>query len=293
MSAKKLEALGLSVREADGRLEADLELATVSIVNPLTHSLVERVTFTEVGDRLIALDPPELLGVEPVRISGIEKASELEERILNLFNESILNLERRSNELAGLGLSPSVDPETLRLTANVSAGDLVFVIAADRRGHFRIVRAAKNGQVLELPESQAFELSEFREQSALAGYLAALVGEQVAVENTAIRTNPLAERPEPVVLLREVVERFGSGALLPPKSSLEFLVELRVNGASYRFAAARVIGRTFRGLLAGASGKVWADRFELEDFPGVTALVGGVLGVPATQVEIITGPKES
>jgi hypothetical protein len=295
MTSKKLQRLGLTIRESDGRVEADLELNKVSIINPISKSVIERITFTAVGDRLIVLDPPEVLGIEPVRVSAFEKPLELEEAVFNLFNESVLHLERRSADLQALGLSPSVDPETLRLTAQVPAGELLFTISSDRRGNFRIVHASKSGQPLELPEAQAFELSEFREHAALAGYLAALVGETGAagMEGTVIRNNPLQERAEPVVLLSEVVRRFGGGALVPPKSTLEFLVEIKVNGAAYRFAAARVMGRTFRGLLAGAKGKLWADRFELDEFPGVAQLVSRVLRVPAGSVEILGTPKDA
>ncbi len=62
---------------------------------------------------------------------------------------------------------------------------------------------------------------------------------------------------------------------------------LEVGGRPYRFAAARVAGRTFRGLLAGAQGKVWAERFELDDFPGVVPLVADLLKVPAQAVKLV------
>ena len=55
-------------------------------------------------------------------------------------------------------------------------------------------------------------------------------------------------------------------------------------GVRYRFAAARLAGRTFRGLLAGPQGKLWAERFELEDFPGVALLVADALGVSVDEV---------
>jgi hypothetical protein len=48
-----------------------------------------------------------------------------------------------------------------------------------------------------------------------------------------------------------------------------------------------VQGRTFRGLLAGAKGKVWADRFELDTFPGIRALVADVMKVKLDDVQVI------
>jgi hypothetical protein len=87
----------------------------------------------------------------------------------------------------------------------------------------------------------------------------------------------------------EIAQAFGPQALVPPRSSLEVFVELRVNGVPYRFAAARVTGRTFRGLLASATGKVWADRFELDGFPGIVPLVADLLKVPPEAVQL-AGP---
>ena len=70
-------------------------------------------------------------------------------------------------------------------------------------------------------------------------------------------------------------------------------MELEVDGERYRFAAARVAGRTFRGLLAGPTGKVWADRFELEDFPGVVRAGGASCSRCAPeQIEVVAGDKE-
>ena len=80
---------------------------------------------------------------------------------------------------------------------------------------------------------------------------------------------------------------FGAEGSLPPKSTFEVLAELKVVKDRYRFAAARVTGRTFRGLLAGPSGKVWADRFELDEFHGVAALVARVLDVPIEAIEVV------
>jgi hypothetical protein len=74
---------------------------------------------------------------------------------------------------------------------------------------------------------------------------------------------------------------------VPGRSAVEVLIELRVGSESYRFAAARVSGRTFRGLLAGTAGKLWADRFELNEFPGIKALLAQLLGVAESKVEVV------
>jgi len=290
MSLQRLQELGFSVREVQGRVEADLPLSTVGLVNPLTRTPMATLTFTMVGDRLIVLSPPELLGVEPFRMSSIERAAELELQVLAVFNDVLSHLERRSTDLRALGLSPRVDPATLRLTTQVDAGALSFVLVADRRGNFRVLRATRAGEALELPEAQALELSDFKTLDVLAGELAQRVGEPGPAPVPAV-SEPAAAAPPSLVSLYEVVERFGGGAVLPPRSALELLVEVSVNGTGYRLAAARVGARTFRALLATATAKVWSGQFELEHFPGVEAFVGALLSVPPTAVQVVGQPS--
>src|SRR5439155_10905721 len=66
-----------------------------------------------------------------------------------------------------------------------------------------------------------------------------------------VDTEPLSSSaPPPDVPLhfKEIVAAFGPGASVPGRSQVEVLIELRVGNEQYRFAAARVSGRTFRGL---------------------------------------------
>lgn len=59
-------------------------------------------------------------------------------------------------------------------------------------------------------------------------------------------------------------------------------------GVGVRFAAARVQGRTFRGLLAGPSGKLWAGRFDSwTASPEFVVLVAQVLKVSSDEVEVL------
>ena len=134
---------------------------------------------------------------------------------------------------------------------------------------------------MRLEREPTFDLSAFSDRAALAHYLTALMDEAGA-----------QPRPLPRVHYGELARAFGPAALVPPQSPLELLVELEVDGRRYRFAAARVMGRTFRGLLAGRRGKLWAERFELEDFPGVAALAARVLGVPPGVVKVLGGTGE-
>jgi len=293
MDIERLRELGLTVRESELGLEAELELQTVQLVNPLTRNFIQKATFSVLGDRLVAIDPPELVGTAPLSLAGVERLATLEDQISSAFNEHILHVQRRSSELQALGLNPKVDPQQLSLSAEVETPEgFRFLIGSDKRGNFRVVEAHKRETALDVSTGHPFELSEFRERGALVGYLIAMFHEDPApdapTQPSFQRRDKLARpRPPPRITYGEVMTRFSASALVPPRSALEILVELSVNGAVYRFAAARVAGRTFRGLLAGASGKIWAERFELDEFPGVIPLVADLLGVTQGDVTIL------
>jgi hypothetical protein len=281
-----LEELGLTVREAeDGVVEADLELNSGQCVNPLTRKFINRATFTVLGERLIVVDPPELLGAPPVHLAHLTRGSALEDLLVKTLNDSIFQLQRRSAELSALGISPNVDPTSLQLSAELTAGDYLFTIGTDRVGNFRVVRALRGEADLTVSSVESFELSEFRERAALENWLLALFGE------TPLRPPPSAasvpEGMEGKVNYGLLVEAFGKLAQVPPRTSIEVMVELKIKGEPFRFAAARIEGTLFRGLLAGTHGKVWAERFELRDFPGVKNLVSKVMGVGVDVVEVL------
>jgi hypothetical protein len=282
MSAGRLEDLGLVTRDTDAGVEAELSL-TATLVNPLTRQAIDRVQFMVVGDRLLAISPPELVGLPPVGLGGLGSAADLEAAIRGAFDTHILHLQRRSAELQELGIPAHVHPETLELTAQLEHPPLLFVLLADKQGQFRVAQVFREGTEVQVPTGQPFELSEFRERSALGGYLGELFA-QATGEPAGLHARPPGE---PLIYFAEVSERFGRGARLPPRSALELLVEMRAGGVRYRFAAARLAGRSFRGLLAGPAGKVWAERFELEDFPGPEALLAHALDIPIESVEVL------
>ncbi len=278
MDTARLEQLGLTVRESATGIEATLDLSAV-LVNPMTRQPLAQVTFQVLGERLVPSAPPEVVGLPPVLVSAVEGAANIEALVSDSFSEAIMHLQRRSSELQVLGLTPHVDPARLELSARVSEGPFQFTLVADRQGHFRVVRAECDGELLPTASAHRFELSEFRERAALVGYLMALFDE-------ATHRQPSA----PPALLRytELAEAFGPAALVPPTSGVELLAQFEVEGRPYRFAAARVAGRTFRALLAGAQGnKVWAGRFNLKDFPGIVQFVAGLLNVPPEAVRLV------
>jgi hypothetical protein len=279
VDSSRLEQLGLTVEEGAAGDSATLDLTSV-LVNPVTRQAIEQVTLQVVGERLMPSAPPEVVGLPPILINAVSDAADIESLLSDAFNEAVFHLQRRSSELQVLGLSPVVDPETLVLTAELREGPVRFTLEADRLGNFRVARAEKDGEVLPGAGAETFELSEFRERAALAGYLGALFGE-------ATRAQPAPGAG--IVRFSELVEAFGPHAVVPPSSSVELLAMLEVQGRPYRFAAARVAGRTFRGLLAGGQGKVWAGRFDLKDFPGIVRLVAKLLDVPTEAVKLV-GP---
>jgi len=300
-----LEQLGLSVKDAEGVIEAELELTSGQAVNPLTRQFIAKAHFTVVGDRLITIFPAELVGMPPITLSHVSRAAALEDILVKSLNEAILHVQRRSEQLTALGLTPRVDPNSLQLSAEVRSPGFEFTIGTDRLGNFRVTRAICDGVEMTTTSAHAFELSEFREKGALESYLAAMFGDGRPPQPTPLIKTPAPKRradapdvdtepvspsagpPDQPLYFKDLVAAFGPGAAVPGRSQIEVLIELQVGSEHYRFAAARVSGRTFRGLLAGAQGKLWADRFELNEFPGIKALLAKLLGVPESRVEVL------
>jgi hypothetical protein len=289
-----LEQLGLEVQEADGVVEARLPLSSGQAFNPLTRQPIDHVDFTVMGDRLLYVGPPEFVGAQPINLAFITGSTRLEDLVVKTLNDHLFQLERRSSELTSMGLNPRVNPATLQLTAELESERIKFVIGANRTGQFRVVRVQVDDVELTSPgDASAFELSEHRDRNALLEFLLAMFRE--IVEHTDQSVPPTTKRkamtppppaPESAVPFRDLARAFGD-AMLPPRSNLEVLATVRVSGEELRFAAARVQGRTFRGLLAGSKGKLWADRFELDSFPGIRALVADVLKVKLDDVQVV------
>lgn len=286
-----LEQLGLEVEEADSVVEASLTLQGGQAFNPLTRQAIDRVAFTVMGDRLLYVGPPEFVGAQPINLAFITPATRLEDLVVGTLNDHLYQLERRSNELTAIGIAPHVDPNTLQLSADLEVGDLRFVVGPNRTGQFRILKATYANTELTSGAPTTFELSEFRDRKSLEDFLFAMFSDVAGLPPS---PSPVRSYPTPVpaalqdtlIPIRDLVHAFGD-ALLPPRSQLEVLATLRHGEQQYRFAAARVQGQTFRGLLAGTNGKLWADRFELSAFQGIRALVAQVLSVPVEEIEVV------
>lgn len=270
MTADRVYQLGLFVRRTASGMEADLSLESAQLANPLSGRSMDQASFRVVGERLVALEPPELVGLPPISLAEFDTAGQLRNFVVADFRRLCAQLDRRTAQLAALGIPSTTDPETLHLTAEVIDGDVLFELSSDKRGNFRLARARRGRVDLNVSGTQAFELSEFQDRETLCSHLRTLLP----------AATPARAADGHTVSLQEAAQLFGAHAVLPPAAQLELLVEFQVSGRTYRFAAARVKGRTFRGLLAGPEGKLWADHFELGRFEGVAAVAAKVLNVP-------------
>jgi hypothetical protein len=284
--ADRLTELGLGVTDAEAGVEAVLQLGT-PLLNPLAQRPIPSGVFALAEDRLIPLEPPELVGLPPLSLQGVRSRSELEQQLAGAFQTHLIALQRRSTELRTLGFAPQVNPETLELLAGIDDPPFRFLLAGDKRGQLRIAEAAREGKEAVTDVGDPFDLSEFPNRAGLLAHLRALLGAP-EVEAVAIAAPPAA-RP---IDYRELLEHFGSTAWIPAAAAIDVVVTLRAGGTAYRFAAMRVGERTFRALLAGPSGKVWADQFQLDAFPGVSSVVAAALGIPESEVELVSSWDE-
>jgi hypothetical protein len=271
MEAERLARLGLTVQEGAAGPEVVLPLQR-SVVNPLTLRPVPAVTLALAEELLIPVDPPELVGLPPLAVDSLNEAPELEERLLAGFDAHVAQLQTMASMLESLGLSPCVEPGSLEMRAEKQIGGLRVLLGGDKQGKLRVLEVRRAGMLLRSDVGTPFLPGQFADAAALQAHLSSLVGEPP---------------PPSGVGFGELAERFGPAARLPPGSNLELVSDFEVRGERYRFVAARVRGRTFRGLLAGPDGKKWADHFQLEDFAGVADVAARALGVSPAEINWI------
>jgi hypothetical protein len=276
MEAERLAQLGLTVQEGAAGPEVVLPLQR-AVVNPLTRRTVPAVTLALAEALLIPVDPPELVGLPPLAVDTLTEAPELEARLLAGFDEHVASLEPMAARLEALGLQPCVDPGSLEVHAETHVGGLRLLLGADKQGKLRVLEVHRAGVFLRSDVGPPFALAQFSDASGLHGHLLGLVGD--------------AGAPRTGIGYAELAERFGPAARVPGTSALELVSDFAVRGERYRFVAARVRGRTFRGLLAGPDGKKWAEHFQLEDFPGVADVACRVLGVAPGEISWLEGDQ--
>lgn len=276
MEAERLAQLGLTVQEGAAGPEVVLPLQR-AVVNPLTLRPVPAVTFALAEELLIPVDPPELVGLPPLAVDTLTEAPELEARLLAGFDEHVAGLEAMAIRLEALGLQPRIDPGSLEVHAETQVGGLQVFLGADKQGKLRILQVHRAGVLLRSEVGAPFALAQFLDGAALQAHLLALLGDAAA--------------PRTGIGYGELAERFGPAARVPATSALELVSDFSVRGERYRFVAARVRGRTFRGLLAGPDGKKWADHFQLEDFPGVVDVACRALGITPGEISWLEGEE--
>jgi hypothetical protein len=284
--AERLTELGLGVADAGAGPEAVLQLGT-PLHNPLAQRPIPSGVFAFAEGRLIPLEPPELVGLPPLSLEGVRSRSELEQQLAGAFHAHLVALQRRSSELRALGFSSQVDPETLELVARIEDPPFRFLLGGDKRGQVRVVGAARSDEPPVANIGEPFDLSEFPNRAGLLAHLRALFSPEAGSTGSATEV-PVA-RP---IDYRELLEHFGNRAWVPAAAAIDVVVTLRARGTTYRFAATRVGDRTVRALLAGPTGKVWADQFQLEEFLGVSEVVAAALGIPASEVELLSSLEE-
>ncbi|HET6980961.1 MAG TPA: hypothetical protein VFI53_02415 [Myxococcaceae bacterium] len=273
MEAERLAQLGLTVQEGAAGPEVVLPLQS-SVVNPVTRRPLPAVTLAVAEELLIPVDPPELVGLAPL---AVDAATELEARLLAGFEEHVGRLQATASRLEALGLQPFVDAGSLEVRAEAQVGGLRVLLGGDKLGKLRVLEVHRTGALLRSEVGPPFALGQFPDAASLQAHLLAVVGE--------------AATPRAAIGYGELAERFGPAAHVPGTSALEVLCDFTVRGERYRFVAARVRGRTFRGLLAGPDGKKWADHFQLEDFPGVADVASRALGVSPAEISWIEGEQ--
>jgi hypothetical protein len=284
--AARLMELGLGVTDGGAGPEAVLQLGA-PLLNPLAGRSIPSGVFALAEDRLIPLEPPELVGLPALSLEGVRSRSELEQQLARAFQTHLVTLQRRSAELRTLGLTAQVDPETLEIVARVDDPPFRFVLTGDKRGQLHIAEAARDGADPMTDVGDPFDLTEFPNRAGLLAHLRALVSP--AKEAPVAAAQPTAPRP---LDYRDLLEHFGRTASVPAVAAIDVVVAVRARGTSYRFAAMRVSGRTFRALLAGPEGKIWSDQFELDAFQGVSDIVAGALGIAPGEVELLDSLEE-
>ena len=278
MEAERLAQLGLTVQEGAAGLEVVLQLQR-AVVNPLTRRPVPAVTLALAEELLIPVDPPELVGLPPLAVDTLTEAPELEARAPGRLRRARLPGSRRwPPGSRRSGSSPASTRAPWRSTPRRRSVDYRVILGADKQGKLRILEVHRAGRAPPLRGGRAVRpSSEFRDGNALQAHLLALLGDAAA--------------PRTGIGYGELAERFGPAARVPATSALELVSDFSVRGERYRFVAARVRGRTFRGLLAGPDGKMWAEHFELEDFPGVADVACRALGIAPGEISWLEGEE--
>lgn len=301
IASRKLSTLGVPVRLGADRETLEGELGfTGRVVHPVTGQAISRSRFVVAGhDRLSFTDPP-LAALGPVDFYQHERLPAFEVAIAAALAALHGQLEEVAARLRALRLEVTIDGERLQLRAVVKAPGHAFEILGGPDGA-RVSRVAPVGGRPQdvAPTFPPLDLRQFGSGAELEDFLVASLPQMETQPAVAPAPLSAAEPPRHLeatpaprnaLTLARLAQAFGEEAMLPPNAMVELVQEFQFAGTRYRFVATREVGTRFKGRLIGPSGDVWADRFELSNFPGTRMVVSLALGVSSGEV---AGPAEA
>lgn len=303
IASRKLSALGIPVRLGADRETLEGDLALSRVLHPATGQPIPRARFVVAGhDHLRFLDPP-LAALGAVPFYEHERVASLEQAIAAALQKRAGVLQEIAARFRALRLEATIDPDRFAVRAVVKTATHAFEILGGPEA-VRISRVAPVGGVpFEVaPEFPALQLSNFDGPAELELFLAhsaaamtpAPARTPVPVAAAAAQGGALEATPPPrnALTLAALAGVFGQDAILAPNAMVELIQEFQHGGTRYRFVAAREMGTRFRGRLIGPNGDVWADRFELADFPGTHRVVALALGLGGEGEGPLAPPEE-
>ena len=288
IASRKLSALGVPVRLGADRETLEGDLALGRVLHPSTGQPIARARFVVVGhDHLRFLDPP-LAALGSIGFYEHDRLPALEQAVAAAVQRRSAALQDVAARLRALRLEAKVDSDRLVVRAVVKTVTHAFEILGAPDG-VRVSRLAPVGGVPcdVSPDFPPLELASFPSLSDLELFLSSAAPRMAAVPAPAHTPVPepaaaavLEATPPPrnALTLASLAEVFGHEAVLAPNAMVELIQEFQYGGTRYRFVAAREMGTRFKGRLIGPNGDVWADRFELADFPGTHKVVALALG---------------
>lgn len=286
IASRKLSALGIPVRLGADRetLEGDLVFSG-RVMHPATGQPIARARFVVEGhDHLRLLDPP-LSALGSVSFGEHARPDALEQAIATAITRRSVALQDVAARMRALRLETGLDADRFAARALVKTATHAFEILGGLDG-VRVARVAPvGGTPFDAPaDLPPLELADFESRADLERFLTDAVTRMkppdgprppAAARGAALEVTPA---PRNALTLAALAQVFGNDAILAPNAMVELIREFQYGGTRYRFVAARETGTSFKGRLIGPGGDVWAEKFELADFPGTRKVVASALG---------------
>jgi len=303
IAGRKLSALAIPVRLGADRETLEGELPFARLPHPATGAPIPRGRFAVVGHDSLRFTEPPLSALAPVPFYDLERASGLEQRVAEALQRRVAQLQDQAARLRALGLEVSADHDRLAARAVVKTPTHAFELLGGPEG-VRVARVAPvGGRPFEVPPTfPAVRLEEHHTPTDLEIWLAHRVPELEAASRggpaAAATPVPASSRleatlaPRTAVTLGQLARAFGEAGMLAPNAPVEVVQEYQHGGTRYRFVALREVGTLFKGRLIGPKGDVWAERFDLANFPGTAQVVASALGVRAPELPV-EAPSEA